>query len=157
MVAFDIDGTLADVDDILNLSDNHIYNLVQTTYPRIRLSTPSQYRLLTLLNFVEWPIESLKIRYGCVESMFRSVVFGNSCTLNLPAMLGIGIVKDPLLDILKRLVKSCTQNGKNVATNTRFIPLQLNYFTISTIMDTKWSLLLMVLLILLIIQKYKEL
>ncbi|KAK8806232.1 haloacid dehalogenase [Blastocystis sp. subtype 4] len=42
VVAFDIDGTLADVDDILNLSDNHVYNMVQTTYPRIRLSSPSQ-------------------------------------------------------------------------------------------------------------------
>lgn len=42
MVAFDIDGTLADVDNIINLSDDCVYNLVKTSFPRIQLSSPNQ-------------------------------------------------------------------------------------------------------------------
>jgi len=42
VVAFDIDGTLADVDNILNLSDDCVYNLVKSSFPRIQLTSPNQ-------------------------------------------------------------------------------------------------------------------
>ena len=42
VVAFDIDGTLSDVNEILAIADNHIYNIVKTSYPRMEFESPHQ-------------------------------------------------------------------------------------------------------------------
>ncbi|KAK8813876.1 hypothetical protein WA556_000447 [Blastocystis sp. ATCC 50177/Nand II] len=41
LVAFDIDGTLADVNGILKKADDHLFQYVLDHYPRIEMETPS--------------------------------------------------------------------------------------------------------------------